>query len=119
MPVHVIPSVPSKFTKGKRKKVGETRSNVAGKLSSQLKLFRGNWDGKRERAVVCATKKLAMELLGASRSHMQDMFSSPSTVVRQDCKVVWESPGVVFERPMDLGPNTDGWKPINNHGKSL
>lgn len=77
----------------------------------KMKLFRGNWDGKRERAVVCATKKRAMELLGTSASHMRDMFND-STDIRPDCASVWNSPEVVFERPMSFSLDVDNWKPI-------
>ena len=80
-----------------------------------LKLFRGNWNGTVERAVVCATKKRAMELLGASASHMRDMFS-PNETQSPNCASVWATPETVFQRKMDY-PDTDNWKPLSDRLK--
>lgn len=79
---------------------------------SELKIFRGNWDGKRERAVVCATKKRAMELLGATASTMKGYFSHPSTVIREEDSVVWTTPETVFQRPIAFGPNRPAWMQV-------
>lgn len=76
-----------------------------------LMIFRGNWDGKNERVVVCSTKKRAQELLAASASHMRDMFSSPNKVVHESDAVVWASPETVFERPIDQA----AWQPLKSN----
>jgi hypothetical protein len=77
-----------------------------------LKLFRGNWDGRNERAVACATKKEAMALLGTSAATMNNHFSQPDTVMRESCKAVWDSPRVVFHRRMRSTAEQDPWLPI-------
>ena len=55
-----------------------------------------------------------MELLGASASHMRDMFSNPRTDVQENCKIVWDSPEVVFQRRMTHGPEAEQWQPVDN-----
>ena len=79
---------------------------------SALKLYRGNWDGRNERAVVCASRKAAMELLGTSLATMNNHFSQPQTEMCESCKTVWESPGVVFHRRMRTTTEQDPWQPV-------
>lgn len=79
-----------------------------------LKMFRGNWDGRRERAVVCATKKEAMALLGTSLSTMNGYFSQPDSIARPAFTVVWSSPGVVFQRRMRSTTEQDPWVPVKS-----
>lgn len=77
-----------------------------------LKLFRGNWDGRNERAVVCASRKAAMELLGTSMATMTNYFSQPDSIARPAFAVVWSSPGVVFQRRMRSTTEQDPWVPV-------
>lgn len=77
-----------------------------------LKLFRGNWDGRNERAVVCASRNAAMKLLGTGMATMNNYFSQPQEVVRPAHQVVWDSPGVVFQRRMRMTKEEDPWVPV-------
>lgn len=79
-----------------------------------LKMFRGNWDGRNERAVVCTSRKAAMELLGTGMATMNNYFSQPETAIRESCKIVWDSPGVVFHRRMRTTAQQDQWLPVGS-----
>jgi hypothetical protein len=74
-----------------------------------LKLFKGNWDGRNERAVVCNSAKAARELLGAGAATMKNYFSQSDEQVRPAYQAVWDSPGVVFQRRMRMTTEQDPW----------
>ena len=74
-----------------------------------LKLFKGNWDGRNERAVVCSTKTKAMQLLGTSVTTMNNFFSHTLDSMTEDYRAVWESPGDVFARPLQARSGTNVW----------
>lgn len=76
-----------------------------------LKIFRGNWDGRNERAVVSPTMKQAAELLGAGRTTMRDFFV-PQMNIRAEDEIVWATPGVVFHRAIRYGPEKECWRRV-------
>lgn len=77
-----------------------------------LKLFKGNWDGRNERAVVCASRNAAMKLLGTGLATMSNYFSQPDEFVRPAFQPIWDSPGVVFQRRMRTTAEQDPWRPV-------
>jgi len=76
-----------------------------------LKIFRGNYDGRNERAVVCYTKKEAIQLLGIRLSHLNSFFCPRDNQIKDE-KEVWDSPHVAFQRKMSFTFDKPEWEKI-------
>lgn len=61
-----------------------------------LKLFMGNYDGKRGRAVVTSSQKKAAELIGVSLGSFRDYFSQAGRYNGDNYEILFENPHVVF-----------------------